>query len=205
MSCEFVGTIEEIPFETLGSYSLLATVVWLDFVAPISRKRHSHRATTFPLASPIATWQDCFGFNGAAADTLSRLRLIANCTRGCCAQAKIVTRMHRFFEDLNPSMVNRLEALMTNERAEHFLMDRTIADSRLITRDNYEEIYREIEEVAAERVTLKKNAELSELQSAHAQQLSAITSSHQERLLEETTTSLELQREVERRERSEKT
>lgn len=130
---------------------------------------------------------------GGGGDSLSRLRLIANCSAAIVPRREIVTRMHRFFESLNPSMVSRFEALMTNERAEHFLMDRTIADSTLITQENYEEIYRDIEEVAAERVTLKKNEELSALQLSHAQQLSELTTSHREQLLQETTRSLGLQ------------
>ena len=79
--------------------------------------------------------------------------------------------MHRFFKDLNPTMEARFEALMTNERAEHFLMNRTLSDVALITQDNYEDIYRDIEEAAAERVSEKKDREIASLKTTHTQQL----------------------------------
>ena len=40
-------------------------------------------------------------------------------------------------------------------------MDRTLSDVAVITQDNYEEIYRDIEEVAAERVTKRKDSEIA--------------------------------------------
>ena len=79
--------------------------------------------------------------------------------------------MHRFFENLNPAMEKRFQALMTNERAEHFLMDRTLSDVAVITPDNYEEIYRDIEEVAAERVSKRKDSEIASLKAAHMHEL----------------------------------
>jgi len=82
-------------------------------------------------------------------------------------------------------MVQRFEALMTNERAEHFLMDRTLADATLITQDNFEEIYRDIEEVAAERVTTKKNEEIAALTKKHEEQLETLDASHRQRYMEE--------------------
>jgi hypothetical protein len=112
---------------------------------------------------------------GGGADSLSRLRLVANCSTAIVPRREIVSRMHKFFEDLNPAMVTRFEALMTNERAEHFLMDRAIADASLITPENFEDIYKEIEEVAAERVTEKMTQKIADLQTTHATQIEAIT------------------------------
>ena len=108
---------------------------------------------------------------GGGGDTLPRLRLVANCSAAVMPRRDLVSRMHRFFEDLNPAMEKRFQALMTNERAEHFLMDRTLSDVAVIQQDNYEEIYRDIEEVTAERVSKRKDSEIASLKSAHMQEI----------------------------------
>ena len=108
---------------------------------------------------------------GGGGDTLPRLRLVANCSAAVMPRRDLVSRMHRFFEDLNPTMEKHFQALMTNERAEHFLMDRTLSDVAVVTQDNYEEIYRDIEEVAAERVSKRKDSEIALLKSEHMQEI----------------------------------
>ena len=108
---------------------------------------------------------------GGGGDTLPRLRLVANCSAAVMPRRDLVSRMHRFFADLNPTMEKRFQALMTNERAEHFLMDRTLSDVAVITQDNYEEIYRDIEEVTAERVSKRKDCEIASLKAAHTKEL----------------------------------
>ena len=108
-------------------------------------------------------WITC----GGGGDSLPRLRLIANCSAAVVPRRQLVARMHTFFKDLNPSMIERFEALMTNERAEHFLMDRTLSDATIITAENYEEIYQEIAEAAAERVLTRKNKEIASLRRSY--------------------------------------
>ncbi|MGH8224351.1 MAG: hypothetical protein ACREQZ_15385, partial [Woeseiaceae bacterium] len=130
---------------------------------------------------------------GGGGESLSRLRLIANCSAALVPRRDIVFRMHKFFEDLHPDMIKRFEALMTNERAEHFLMDRTLADATFITRENYEEIYRDIEEVAAERVTEKKNREIADLVAKHQKEIQDITNRLQGQVLDESTRSVLLE------------
>lgn len=75
-------------------------------------------------------------------------------------------------------MAERFDALMTNERAEHFLMDRTLADVTLITDRNLEEIYRDVELIAGERVAAQKNAEMMQLRSAHETELASQRTAH---------------------------
>lgn len=108
---------------------------------------------------------------GGSGESLSRLRLVANCSAAVMPRRELVTRMHRFFRDLSPTKLDRFEALMTNERAEHFLMDRTLSDATVITQKNYEEIYSDIEEAAAERVTERKDKEIAALKASHSQQI----------------------------------
>ena len=108
---------------------------------------------------------------GGGGDTLPRLQLVANCSAAVMPRRNLVSRMHRFFKDLNPTMEKHFKAVMTNERAEHFLMNRTLSDVAVITQDNFEEIYRDIEEVAAERVSKQKDSEIASLKSAHTQEV----------------------------------
>ena len=108
---------------------------------------------------------------GGSGESLSRLRLVANCSAAVMPRRELVTRMHRFFRDLNPTKLDRFEALMTNERAEHFLMGRTLSDAAVITQKNYEEIYSDIEEAAAERVTERKDKEIAALKASYSQQI----------------------------------
>jgi hypothetical protein len=119
--------------------------------------------------------------SGGGGDSLSRMRLIANCTAAIVPRRDIVSRLHKFLESLSPKLVTRFEALMTNERAEHFLMDRTLADTSLITEENYESILREIEDQAAERVEKKKNEEIASLRVTHEQQVAGLRSEAEER------------------------
>ncbi len=132
---------------------------------------------------------------GGGGDTLSRLRLISNCSAATMPRRDVVTRMHRVLEGMKPELVERFNALMTNERAEHFLMDRTLSDATLITQQNYEEIYRDIEEVAAERVRRRKDAELEAMRAQHARTVEQ----QQSQIIEESARAVRL--EVELRER----
>ena len=109
--------------------------------------------------------------SGGSSGSISRLRLIANCSAAIVPRRDLVQRMHRFFEELNPSMARRFEALMTNERAENFLMDRTLSDVSLVTQENYEDIYRDIEDSAATRVTEKMNKQIADIEKSHAEQM----------------------------------
>jgi hypothetical protein len=111
---------------------------------------------------------------GGGDNRLSRLQLIAHCSAALVPRRDIATRMHRFLADLNPARVEAFDALMTNERIENFLMDRTMGDARVITERNFEAIYAELEEQAAEKVTAKKDAEIERLRNEHTAAVDAL-------------------------------
>ena len=108
---------------------------------------------------------------GGGGETLSRLRLIANCSAAVVPRRDLVSRLHKFITELNPAMIVRFNALMTNERTEYFLMDRTLSDAAVITQENFEEIYTYIEEAAAERVTERMNIEIDSLKTDHQEEI----------------------------------
>jgi hypothetical protein len=115
---------------------------------------------------------------GGGGNQLSRERLIANCTAAVMPRRDVITKMHKFLMDVNPAMAERFDALMTNERAEHFLMDRTIADVDLIQESNLEQIYRDVELIAGHRVAVSKDSEIAVLKSTHAAELDRAQESH---------------------------
>ena len=121
---------------------------------------------------------------GGGGGQLSRERLIANCTSAVMPRRDVITKMHRFLSDLNADMALRFDALMTNERAEHFLMDRTLADITLINEGNLEEIYRDVERIAGERVAAEKDSTIAELQSAHSEERAQTREDHERQLNE---------------------
>ena len=108
---------------------------------------------------------------GGSGESLSRLRLIANCSAAVMPRLGLVSRMHRFFEDLNPTKLDYFESLMINERAEHYLMNHTLSDAAVITQRNYEEICDGIEDAVAERVTERKNEEIASLKESHSRKI----------------------------------
>jgi hypothetical protein len=141
---------------------------------------------------------------GGGGTQLSRERLIANCTAAVVPRRDVVTKMHKFLSALSPTMADRFDALMTNERAEYFLMDRTVADVTLITDKNLEEIYRDVETIAGERVAAEKNAEIAAMRASHASdlertrgvhsdELDRVTARATERVMEETTRAMGLE------------
>jgi VIT1/CCC1 family predicted Fe2+/Mn2+ transporter len=141
---------------------------------------------------------------GGGGTQLSRERLIANCTAAVIPRRDVVTKMHKFLSDTSPPMAARFEALMTNERAEHFLMDRTLADVTLITDKNLEQIYQDVETIAGERVAAEKDAVIADLETRHqaeleqnrdtwSAELDRISARSADQIREETTRSLELE------------
>jgi hypothetical protein len=117
---------------------------------------------------------------GGGGSHLSRERLISNCTAAISPRRDVVTKVHRFLENLSQVRADRFDALMTNERAEHFLMDRTIGDVTLIKDSNLEAIYRDVELIAGERVAAQKDEEMANLRSSHDAALATQRAAHED-------------------------
>lgn len=167
-------------------------------LASMSRKflqrRNLVSETYFP---PCITDRQLAGImwitSGGGGSKLSRQRLIANCTAAIRPRRDVITRMHSFLADLDDQMAARFDALMTNERAENFLMDRTLGDFRLITQENVEEIYQEVEAIAAERVAKEKDAEIEKLKSDHLDEIERVRARGTEAVEAASTETLEIQ------------
>jgi len=100
---------------------------------------------------------------GGKGKELSRQRLLANCASAISPRQDVVKRMHSFLSELDERKARHFQALMTNSKAAHYLMNRALGDAGLITRENVAEVYEEVERIAAEKVTVEKNAEIEKL------------------------------------------
>ena len=97
---------------------------------------------------------------GGTANQLSRKKLIANCSVTILPRQDLIAKMVHFLGKTDAGMAERFEAVMTSERATHYLMELTLGDPRLITEKNYEEIYRDVELIAGEKVRIAKDEEI---------------------------------------------
>lgn len=97
--------------------------------------------------------------SGGKGAELTRKRLLANCSAAVSPRQDVITRMHQFLSKVSPQQAEYFEALMTNRRAEHYLMSLTLADAKLVTEKNFSEIYDQVEKIAAAKVSAEKDLE----------------------------------------------
>lgn len=94
---------------------------------------------------------------GAATQSPSVARLLANCTAALRLRPELADRTKRFLSQLDEEKALHFESLMTNERASQYLMEATFGNPDVITASNVEEIYEEILERAAEHIAKEKD------------------------------------------------
>lgn len=101
----------------------------------------------------------CWLISGGKSDqSPTTARLLANCAAALQLRPEISERTKRFLAQINPEMAVHFEALMTNERAAQYLAEATFNNPSLVTANNVEDIYSEVQRRAAERVGLEKDA-----------------------------------------------
>lgn len=109
----------------------------------------------------------CWLITGGKADqSPTTARLLSNCAAALQLRPEISLRTKRFLKDIDPEMAAHFEALMTNERAAQYLAEVTFNDPNLVTANNVEDIYAEVQRRAAERVGNEKDAFYAEKLSA---------------------------------------
>lgn len=96
-------------------------------------------------------------FGGKSNTSLSTARLLANCANALKSRPDIVKRTKSFLSTLDPIKAQHFEALMTSERAAQFVTEITLGDAALVTRENAEKIYAQVEAIAAEKVAKEKD------------------------------------------------
>lgn len=159
-------------------------------------------------------WLVC---GGKADQSPTVARLLANCAAALRLKPELAERTKRFLAQVDPEKAKHFEVLMTNERASQYLTEATLGDANVITANNVEEIFEEVQRRAAEKVALEKDnhykGQMSALQSqVQAAELGAselresLTEAHLEvdarkmeiHNLQQRTRDLEMEREAER-------
>lgn len=84
-------------------------------------------------------------------------RLLANCAAALRLKPELAERTKRFLNAVDPEKARHFEALMTNERASQYLTEATLGDANVITANNVEDIFEEVQRRAAEKVAVEKD------------------------------------------------
>ncbi|CAB3868566.1 hypothetical protein LMG3410_02674 [Achromobacter aegrifaciens] len=101
-------------------------------------------------------WLMCGGRSDQSPTTA---KLLANCAAALRLKPEIADRTKRFLAGIDSDKAIHFEALMTNERASQYLAEATLGDVNVITANNVEEIYEEVQRRAAEKVAIEKDRE----------------------------------------------
>lgn len=101
-------------------------------------------------------WLMC---GGKSNQSPTMAKLLANCAAALRLKPEIAERTKRFLADVDPEKARHFEALMTNERASQYLVEVTLGDINVVTANNVEEIYEEVQRRAAEKVAIEKDNE----------------------------------------------
>ena len=101
-------------------------------------------------------WLMC---GGKSDQSPTMAKLLANCAAALRVRPEIAERTKRFLADVDPEKALHFEALMTNERASQYLIEATLGDVNVVTANNAEDIYEEVQRRAAEKVGVEKDQE----------------------------------------------
>lgn len=101
-------------------------------------------------------WLMC---GGKSDQSPTMAKLLANCAAALRIKPEIAERTKRFLANVDPEKARHFEVLMTNERASQYLIEVTLGDVNVITANNVEDIYEEVQRRAAEKVAIEKDRE----------------------------------------------
>jgi hypothetical protein len=131
-------------------------------------------------------------FGGKGQD-LSKQLLLANCAAALEPKNDLVMKMHQFLEDTDPVQAELFEALMGDERAGQYLMQSSLGDAALLTKDNAVELLQglqvslteKVEAEAKEKIRSIENEKIKavkEIESKRNKELEVTLSEHQREL-----------------------
>jgi len=101
-------------------------------------------------------WLIC---GGKSEDSPTMAKLLANCAAALRLRPEIADRTKRFLAAIDSEKARHFEALMTNERASQYMAEATLGDISVVTANNAEEIFEEVQRRAAEKVAIEKDQE----------------------------------------------
>lgn len=156
-----------------GAHIPVSRIVTCKYIFATSNAALQRRVSTYLVGknflaegdfNPIVTsrylsglcWLIC---GGKSDQSPTMARLLANCAAALRVKPEIAERTKRFLADVDPEKAIHFEALMTNERASQYLIEVTLGDVNVITANNVEDIYEEVQRRAAEKVAIEKDHE----------------------------------------------
>ncbi len=105
---------------------------------------------------------------GAKGKDLSRQLLLANCAAALEPKSDVIAKMHQFLTRTDASQAELFDALMGQERAGQYLMQYSLGDASLLTRDNVETILNHLKESLTEKIQAQATTQIE------AERLSAL-------------------------------
>jgi hypothetical protein len=88
---------------------------------------------------------------GGKTRDLPRAKLIANCTAALSPELDVVAKASKFISALDPDRAAHFRAMMTDQRSGLYLMTLTLGDGKLVTQENFAQLFREIEDKIEQR------------------------------------------------------
>jgi len=111
---------------------------------------------------------------GGKGHDIPRRKLLANCMSAMIPRRDIVTKMYSFLAQVDSQKAAQFEALIANDRCAYYLMEQTLGDRDLVTLDNCQAIYENVERATAEKVILEKDAVIATRDQEHSAALQAV-------------------------------
>lgn len=123
---------------------------------------------------------------GGSAKQLPYSQLVANCATAISPKRGVITKAIKLLSSIDQNQAVAFEAIMQDERAEHYMMELTLGDSSLVTDANIAEIYEKIRQSVGketeERLTAEFNKKLDEQSKEHASTVARISAERDEDL-----------------------
>jgi hypothetical protein len=115
---------------------------------------------------------------GGAGSEIPKRKLIANCVAAMRPRRDFITKIYSILSEIDPQESEQFEAIITDHRCSHYLMEHSLGDPNLVTPSNATVLLERIRaEIAANITTIKE----AENQLALAEQEEQLHNQHREK------------------------
>lgn len=120
-------------------------------------------------------------FGGKGKD-LSRQLLLANCAAALEPKSDVVAKMHHFLSSLDGNQVDLFDSLMGEDRAGQYLMQYSLADASLLTKDNAVLILQEVQSSLTEKIEIQADLRIKEIEEKAKHDISLTSLQYEEEI-----------------------
>ena len=103
-----------------------------------------------------------FVAQGGKGQDIPAKKLIANCAAAIAPRQDVVTRMLTVLDQIDDKVAPEFEALMTEKRCSYYLMESSLGDADIITKENALEIVEGVRRATSEDIAREKELEKSQ-------------------------------------------